>query len=213
VYGFLGPNGAGKTTTLRMLATLLKSSSGTATIAGHDIAQSPLQARRCLGIVNGGMHVPERLSGREVLELFGGLHGLDDDLLRERIGWVTELLRIDNAMMGKLTKDMSTGMQQKLVIARAVLHQPSVLLLDEATAGLDLFARRALLDVVLSYRQLPGRAVLYSTHIMAEAEEVCSHVGFLYQGRLLFDGTIDSARAQGDGQLERSFFRTIEGQS
>jgi sodium transport system ATP-binding protein len=210
VFGFLGPNGAGKTTTLRMLATLLSPTSGHATIAGLELSNA-VEVRRQLGIVNGGMHVPERLTGHEVLRFFGGLHGLTDGLLAERIDWVRELLHIDVAVMSKLTKDMSTGMQQKLVVARALLHQPKVLLLDEASAGLDLFARRALLDVVLTYRNRPDCAVVYSTHIMGEAEELCSHVGFLHQGQLLFVGTADEARQRGDGQLERAFFRTMAG--
>ncbi|WP_119276463.1 ATP-binding cassette domain-containing protein [Calidithermus roseus] len=208
VYGLLGPNGAGKTTTLRMLATLLTPSSGTATVAGYDIRKQPLEVRRNLGIVNGGMQVYERLTGREVLEFFAGFYGLEGRLFRERLAWVTELLEMEG-VLDKLVREMSSGMRQKVVIARAILHQPPVLLLDEATAGLDVFARRALLEFVKQYRAL-GKSLIYSTHVMSEAEEVCDRVGFLYEGKLVYEGPAGEAMAHGGGSLERSFIRRLE---
>lgn len=208
VYGLLGPNGAGKTTTLRMLATLLTPSGGSATLAGYDIRKQPLEVRRNLGIVNGGMQVYERLTGREVLEFFAGFYGVEGRLLRERLEWVANLLEMDG-VLDKLVREMSTGMRQKVVIARAILHQPPVLLLDEATAGLDVFARRSLLDFVKQYRAL-GKSLIYSTHVMSEAEEVCDRVGFLYRGRLVYEGTTREALELGGGSLERAFIRRLE---
>lgn len=211
VYGLLGPNGAGKTTTLRMLATLLRPSAGTAAVAGYDIRQQPLEVRRNLGIVNGGMQVYERLTGREVLQFFAGFYGIEGRRFRERLEWVSALLGMDR-VLDKLVREMSTGMRQKIVIARAILHQPPVLLLDEATAGLDVFARRALLDFVLQYRGL-GHALIYSTHVMSEAEEVCDRVGFMHGGKLVYEGSKAEALAQGQGSLERAFIRRLEGGS
>ncbi|RIH80707.1 ABC transporter ATP-binding protein NatA [Calidithermus terrae] len=208
VYGLLGPNGAGKTTTLRMLATLLAPSSGTATVAGHDIRKQPLEVRRNLGIVNGGMQVYERLTGREVLEFFAGFYGVEGRLFRERLEWVAGLLEMDG-VLDKLVREMSTGMRQKVVIARSILHQPPVLLLDEATAGLDVFARRSLLDFVKQYRSL-GKSLIYSTHVMSEAEEVCDRVGFLYGGKLVYEGPAGEAMSHGGGSLERAFIRRLE---
>lgn len=208
VYGLLGPNGAGKTTTLRMLATLLAPSSGTATVAGYDIRKQPLEVRRHLGIVNGGMQVYERLTGREVLEFFAGFYGVEGRLFRERLEWVASLLEMDG-VLDKPVREMSTGMRQKVVIARAILHQPPVLLLDEATAGLDVFARRSLLDFVKQYRAL-GQSLIYSTHVMSEAEEVCDRVGFLYGGRLVYEGPVSEAMSRGGGSLERAFIRRLE---
>ena len=196
VYALLGPNGAGKTTTLRMLATLVKPTAGTARVAGFDVGRESLAVRQRLGLVNGGMRVYERLTGREVLAFFAGFYGLEGHAFRKALD--------------KKVMEMSTGMQQKVVIARAILHRPPVLLLDEATAGLDVFARRALLDFVKAYRDL-GNTLVYSTHVMAEAEEVANRVGFLHQGRLVYEGTKAEALALGEGSLERAFIRMVKG--
>ncbi|MDX2004811.1 MAG: ATP-binding cassette domain-containing protein [Meiothermus sp.] len=209
VYGLLGPNGAGKTTTLRVLATLLRPTGGSARVAGFDTVKESLEVRRNLGIVNGGMKVYDKLTGREVLDFFGGFYDLWGTKLKERIAWAADLLKMENAVLDKQVKDMSTGMQQKVVIARAIVHQPQVLLLDEATAGLDVFARRALLDFVQEYRKL-GKTLIYSTHVMSEAEEVCDRVGFIHQGRLIYEGDRLEAMQSGGGNLERAFIRQIE---
>lgn len=208
VYGLLGPNGAGKTTTLRMLATLLRPSAGSASVAGRDIQQEPLEVRKSLGIVNGGMKVYERLTGREVLEFFAGFYGLQDSFFEERLAWAADLLKMDG-ILSKQVKEMSSGMQQKIVVARAILHQPPVLLLDEATAGLDVFARRSLLDFVKTYRSL-GKTIVYSTHVMSEAEDVCDRVGFLHSGKLVWEGPLSKAMECGSGSLERTFMRKLE---
>ncbi len=207
VYALLGPNGAGKTTTLRMLSTLVRPSAGRAQVAGFDVVREPLEVRRNLGLVNGGMRVYERLTGREVLEFFAGFYGLKGRAFREALDWVTALLEMEEAL-DKKVMEMSTGMRQKVVIARAILHRPKVLLLDEATAGLDVFARRALLEFVKVYRGL-GHTVIYSTHVMGEAEEVADRVGFLHQGRLVYEGSRDEALALGEGSLERAFVREV----
>lgn len=208
VYGLLGPNGAGKTTTLRMLATLLKPTGGSARVAGFDVVRQALEVRRNIGIVNGGMRVYDKLTGREVLDFFGGFYELWGPKLRERIEWASHLLQMEG-VLDKPVKDMSSGMQQKVVIARAILHQPQVLLLDEATAGLDVFARRALLEFVKQYREL-GKTLVYSTHVMSEAEEVCSRVGFIDKGLLVYEGALREALQLGSGNLERAFIRRLE---
>jgi sodium transport system ATP-binding protein len=208
VYGLLGPNGAGKTTTLRMLATLLKPTGGSARVAGFDVQTQSLEVRRNLGIVNGGMKVYEKLTGREVLDFFGNFYNLWGTKLKERIEWASHLLKMDS-VLDKQVRQMSTGMQQKVVIARAILHQPAVLLLDEATAGLDVMARRALLEFVKEYRSL-GKTLVYSTHVMSEAEEVCDRVGFIDKGAMVYEGMLDEAMTRGNGSLERAFIRTLE---
>ncbi|MCL6530732.1 MAG: ATP-binding cassette domain-containing protein [Meiothermus ruber] len=209
VYGLLGPNGAGKTTTLRMLATLLKPTGGSAKVAGFDVLRQPLEVRRNLGIVNGGMKVYDKLTGYEVLDFFGSFYDLWGPKLKERIAWAAELLHLEPSVLNKQVRQMSTGMQQKIVIARAILHQPQVLLLDEATAGLDVFARRALLDFVKQYAGL-GKTLVYSTHVMSEAEEVCDRVGFIDHGLLVFEGSLQEALELGSGNLERAFVRRLE---
>ena len=207
VYALLGPNGAGKTTALRMLATLVRPTAGRAEVAGFDVGKEPLEVRRRLGLVNGGMRVYDRLTGREVLAFFASFYGLEGQAFREALDWVVALLSMEETL-DKRVMEMSTGMQQKVVIARAILHRPPVLFLDEATAGLDVFARRALLDFVKGYRDL-GNAILYSTHVMSEAEELADRVGFLHQGRLIYEGSKEEALAMGEGSLERAFIREV----
>ena len=209
VYGLLGPNGAGKTTTLRILATLVRPDTGTARVAGHDVTAQPLAVRARLGIVNGGMGLYERLTGRETLAFFGRFYGLEGDRLEEGIAWVDEVLGIGDAL-DRRVGEMSSGMIQKVIVARAILHKPPVLLLDEATRGLDVFARRALLDFVDDYRR-QGKAIVYSTHVLPEAEEICDRVGFIYEGRLLFEGSLDEAKRRWNtASLERAFIRAAE---
>ncbi len=205
VYGLLGPNGAGKTTTLRMLATLLRPDGGSATVAGHDVAREPEAVRRAIGVVNGGMGLYDRLTGREVLGYFGRLYGLERATIKERIERLDALLDL-RGVLDKRTSAYSTGMKQKIVIARAVLHDPPVLFFDEATSGLDVMARRAVLDFCRSY---PGeqRAVVYSTHVMGEVEELCDRVGILFRGRMVADDTVAGLKADaGAPDLERAFF-------
>ncbi|RTH27573.1 ATP-binding cassette domain-containing protein [Thermus scotoductus] len=208
VYALLGPNGAGKTTTLRILSTLIRPTKGRAKVAGFDVAREPLEVRRRLGLVNGGMRVYDRLTGREVLRFFAGFYGLEGQAFQEALDWVADLLEMEETLERRVM-EMSTGMRQKVVIARAILHRPPVLLLDEATAGLDVFARRALLNFVKAYRQL-GNAIIYSTHVMSEAEEVADRVSFLHQGRLVYEGSKEEALALGEGSLEEAFVRRVK---
>ncbi|WP_038058676.1 ATP-binding cassette domain-containing protein [Thermus amyloliquefaciens] len=208
VYALLGPNGAGKTTTLRILSTLVRPTGGSAQVAGFDVVRDPLEVRRRLGLVNGGMRVYDRLTGREVLAFFAGFYGLEGRAFQEALDWVVGLLGMEETL-DRRVMEMSSGMRQKVVIARAILHRPPVLLLDEATAGLDVFARRALLDFVKAYRDL-GQTIVYSTHVMSEAEEVADRVGFLHKGRLVYQGSLTEARALGNGSLERAFVRVVK---
>lgn len=210
VFGLLGPNGAGKTTLLRIIATLLRPSSGTAQLAGHDVTRDPEAVRRVIGVVNGGMGLPARLTGREVLRSFAGLYGLGRAQADARIAELDAALDLGRALDAR-AGEYSTGMKQKVVIARAVIHDPQVLILDEAASGLDIFARRTLLDFVAAARQ-PGKLTLYSTHVMSEAEEVCDRVAIIHQGELVTVGPIPEILARtGERTLERAFFALVRG--
>lgn len=210
VFGLLGPNGAGKTTLLRILATLLAPTSGRVVVAGHDVGQNPEAVRRLVGVVNGGMGLPARLTGREVLRSFAGLYGLSRDATEARIAQLDAALDLGRTLDVR-AGEYSTGMKQKVVIARAVIHDPAVLILDEAASGLDIFARRTLLDFVQATRA-PGRLTLYSTHVMSEAEEVCDRVAIVHEGQLITEGSIASVLAQtGESNLERAFFALVRG--
>jgi sodium transport system ATP-binding protein len=208
VFGLLGPNGAGKTTTLRVLATLLSFDGGRATVAGHDVAREAEAVRRSIGVVNGGMGLYDRLSGREVLHYFGRLYGMGRAAIDGRIEELDALLDL-SGVLDKRTGAYSTGMKQKIVVARAVLHDPPVLFFDEATGGLDVMARRAVLDFCRNY---PGgeRAVVWSTHVMSEVEELCDRVAVLYRGKIVAEDTVAGLMASAEApDLEQAFFTLV----
>ena len=209
VYGLLGPNGAGKTTTLRILATLLRADAGRARVAGLDVATDAEAVRRTIGVVNGGMGLYDRLTGREVLHYFGRLYGMTGAQVDARVRELDDLLDLGSTL-DRRTGGFSTGMSQKVVIARAVLHDPPVIFFDEATSGLDVMARRAVLDFVKAYPSA-GRAVIWSTHVMSEVEELCDRAGIIYDGRLVAEGSMSELLAStGAPSLEQAFFRVVE---
>jgi sodium transport system ATP-binding protein len=209
VYGLLGPNGAGKTTTLRILATLLQPDTGTATVNGYDIKKDPERVRSSIGVVNGGMGLYDRLTGREILHYFGKFYGMKRHDIDRRIRELDGLLDLGETLT-RQTSGFSTGMKQKVVIARAVIHDPPIIFFDEATSGLDVMARRAVLNFV---RQYPSehRTVVYSTHVMSEVEELCDRVAIVYRGRLIAEDTPQGLMVQaGATNLEQTFFTLVE---
>ncbi len=208
VYGLLGPNGAGKTTTLRILATLLKPDSGGASVAGFDVREQPQQVRAAIGVVNGGMGLYDRLTGREILYYFGRLYDLTEETIERRITELDELLGLRDTLTRR-AGGFSTGMAQKIVIARAVLHDPPVIFFDEATSGLDVVARRAVIDFVRDYPSR-GRAVVYSTHVMSEVEELCDRASIIYRGRKIAEDSVQNLiEANGSNSIEEAFFRLV----
>jgi sodium transport system ATP-binding protein len=187
VVGLLGPNGAGKTTTLRMLAGLITPARGQALICGIDVAQRPLEARLGLGFLTASTGLYDRLTPRELLKTFGRLYGMRDEALAKR----TEALgrELDLAsFLDKRCGTLSSGQRQRVSIARAVVHEPAVYVLDEPTAALDPVASKAILDMVRDARSR-GRAVLFSTHRMEEAEFLCDRLLFIREGRVVARGT------------------------
>jgi sodium transport system ATP-binding protein len=209
IFGLLGPNGAGKTTTLRILATLLKADSGKASINGLEVKAQPEDIRNIIGVVNGGMGLYDRLTGREVLHYFGQLYSLSKSTIERRIKELDQLLQLGSTL-DKKCGDFSTGMKQKIVIARAVLHDPPVIFFDEATNGLDVMARRAVLDFVKNYPQ-GQRTVIYSTHIMNEVEELCQRVAIIYRGKLIaLDSVGNLLESTQSKTLEQAFFNLVE---
>jgi sodium transport system ATP-binding protein len=209
IFGLLGPNGAGKTTTLRILSTLLKADGGTATLNGLDVKTQSEDVRKTIGVVNGGMGLYDRLTGLEVLHYFGNLYGMSKNAVDNRVKELDTLLQL-GATLKRRCGDFSTGMKQKIIIARAVLHDPSIIFFDEATNGLDVMARRAVLDFVQSYAD-KERTVIYSTHIMNEVEELCDRAAVIYQGKLIAEATINGLLEQTQTKnLEQAFFSLVE---
>ena len=209
VFGLLGPNGAGKTTTLRILATLLRADTGSANVNAHDVKQDAEKVRAEIGVVNGGMGLYDRLTGLEVLRYFGRLYGMSKGQIAERVAVLDELLDLGPTLTRR-TGDFSTGMKQKIVIARAVLHDPPIIFFDEATSGLDVMARRTVLNFVKRYPS-EDRAVIYSTHVMSEVEELCDRVAIIYGGKLIAKGSVAELIAEAEAKsLEDAFFTLVE---
>jgi sodium transport system ATP-binding protein len=188
IYGLLGPNGAGKTTTLRVLATLLAPTSGTARVGGIDVAQDPLGVRRRIGFLSGTTGLYPRLTPRETLAYFGKLHGIEGADLERRIEALLDRFDMREYAEARC-EGLSTGQKQKVSIARAVLHDPPVLILDEPTTGLDVLASSAMIEFIDS-RRTAGTCVLFSTHVLSEAERLCDRIGVIFHGRLLAAGTL-----------------------
>jgi sodium transport system ATP-binding protein len=208
IYGLLGPNGAGKTTALRILSTVLRPTSGTATVNGFDVATQPEQVRRQIGFMSANTAVYDRMTAWEMVEYFGRLHGLAAEPLRERMETLFARLQM-NEIRDLLGSKMSTGMKQKVSIARALVHDPPVLIFDEATVGLDVLVARALLKTVAELRD-HGKCIIFSTHIMREAEKLCDRMAIIHRGAILAEGTLEELRVRHDEHdLEELFFQLI----
>lgn len=208
IFGLLGPNGAGKTTTLRILSTVLQPTSGTVTLNGLDVVTQSSQVRRQLGFMSANTAVYDRMTAWEMVEYFGRLHGLDEDLLRERMETIFKRLQMDE-IRDRLGSKMSTGMKQKVSVARSIVHDPPVVIFDEATAGLDVLAARALLEIVAELRD-QGKCVVFSTHIMREVEKLCDRVAIIHRGHVLAEGTLEELRQRHEEHdLEELFFQLI----
>lgn len=208
IYGLLGPNGAGKTTALRILSTVLKPSGGTALVNGFDVVTQPALVRHQIGFVSNNTAVYDRMTAWEMVEYFGRLYGLKPEQLRDRMERIFQQLQM-NEIREVLGAKMSTGMKQKVSIARAIVHDPPVLIFDEATAGLDVLVARALLNAVAELRD-HGKCVIFSTHIMREAERLCDRIAIMHRGQFLAEGTLDELRErQQEHELEELFFQLI----
>lgn len=209
VFGLLGPNGAGKTTTLRILSTMLKPSRGRALVAGHDVAADPTAARKAMGFLSAATGLYERSTARELLRFFGELFEMPRGTLEARIEELAGLLTMGeflDAPCGKL----SSGQRQKVSIARTILHDPQVIILDEPTANLDVLVAHDVLGFVESERER-GKTVLLSTHVMSEVDRLCERVAIIHHGRVLALGErAELAARAGSASIEPYFFEVVE---
>ena len=209
IYGLLGANGAGKTTTLRMLATILEPTEGTALVAGYDVVTQAEKVRANVGFLSTATALYGRLSAQEMVEYFGRLHGLDEAVLQRRIADTFRWLEMDEFRDRRCDK-LSTGMKQKVSIARTLVHDPPVMIFDEPTLGLDVMAARTIVNFIRECRQR-GKTVIFSTHVMREAEKLCDAIGIIHDGRLLVEGALAQLRERyGEGDLEEIFVRVVE---
>jgi sodium transport system ATP-binding protein len=209
IYGLLGPNGAGKTTTLRCLATILTPTGGSATIAGHDLITEAESVRRNIGFLSASTGLYGRLTPRETLRFFGSLYDLNGPVLEHRVEKVLEMFQITD-YADRPADRLSTGMRQRLGLARAVVHDPPVLILDEPTTGLDPIVSLAVERAVQSMAAA-GKCVLFSTHLLEQAEAICHRLGVIGKGRVLGEGTVAELMAATDTEnLRQAFFKLVE---
>src|SRR5579863_9313523 len=208
IYGLLGANGAGKTTTLRMLATILEPSAGTAIVCGHDVIDHPERVRANVGFLSTATALYPRLTAREVVQYFGRLNGLSDAVLKQRVDKIFDRLDM-NGFRDRRCDKLSTGMKQKTSIARTLVHDPAVMIFDEPTLGLDIMTARAITAFIRECRDL-GKTVIFSTHIMSEVEKLCDMVGIIQNGMLLAEGTLEQLRQRhGVNDMEEIFVKIV----
>ncbi len=208
IYGLLGANGAGKTTTLRMLATILEPTDGTALVCGHDIVEQPEKVRSCVGFLSTATALYPRLTAQEMVEYFGRLNGLDEPTLKKRVADIFNRLDM-NGFRDRRCDKLSTGMKQKTSIARTLVHDPPVMIFDEPTLGLDVMTARTITAFIRECRD-NGKTVIFSTHVMSEVEKLCDAIGIIHDGKLLTEGTLAELRAKyGEQDLEEVFVKVV----
>jgi sodium transport system ATP-binding protein len=208
IYGLLGANGAGKTTTLRMLATILEPSDGTAIICGYDVIDQPEKVRSNVGFLSTATALYPRLSSQEMVEYFGRLNGLGEPMLKKRIDEIFNRLDM-NGFRDRRCDKLSTGMKQKTSIARTLVHDPPVMIFDEPTNGLDIMTARTITAFIRECRDR-GKTVIFSTHIMSEVEKLCDVIGIIQSGKLLAEGTLAQLRADyAENDLEEIFVKVV----
>ncbi len=210
VYGLLGPNGAGKTTLLRILSTLLLPSGGTARVMGHDVEAAPEEVRQQIGVLTAGSGLYDRLSPRELLVYFLRLHGFSRKEAQERAAVAVERFSLQG-FADRHCGGLSTGQRQRVLLARAMAHDPQVLILDEPTSGLDVLAAGGIHELVAAARG-EDKAVLLSSHDMLEVELLCDRVSILSEGRIRAEGTMPELKARcGKDKLAEVFLFYLTG--
>jgi len=208
ITGLLGPNGAGKSTTLRMLYTAFKPDSGSALIDNYDVSKNPLIVRSSIGVLTHGAGIYERLSARENVRYFGELHGMSGKALDLRIDELSELLEMQD-FIERRAKGFSQGQKTKVALARALVHKPKNVLLDEPTNGLDVMATRGLREVI-SRLKSAGHCVLFSSHVMQEVAALCDEIVIIAHGKVAASGSPDQLRENtGESNLEDAFVKAI----
>jgi len=211
IFGLLGENGAGKTTTLRMLATMLLPTVGTAEICGFDLISDPEKVRSRIGILFGGeTGLYDRLTAAENIAYFAELNDMSRPEIKERVAYLTKIFGMEdyiNKRAGKLSK----GMKQKVAFARSIVHNPDIMLFDEPTSGLDVSAVRDVHDFILECKR-EGKTIVFSSHSMSEVERLCDRIGIIHRGVLVDTGTIEGFKQKyGDSSLEEIFIRLVGG--
>lgn len=208
VTGLLGPNGAGKTTTLRVLYTILKPDSGAAAVDGHDVQHDPIEVQRRIGVLPDNHGLYPRLTARENIRYYGRLHGLGGAALESKIDALIRILEMDD-FSDRRTEGFSNGQRMKVAIARALVHNPDNVLLDEPTNGLDVMSTRSMRSFIRRLRD-EGKCVLFSSHIMQEVSALCDHIVVINRGLVAASGSAETLKREtGRENLEDAFVAAI----
>lgn len=207
IFGLLGENGAGKTTTLRMLATMLRPTSGQAVLGGFDTVREPEKVRAHIGILFGGeTGLYDRLTAAENISYFGELNGMDKAGINERTRQLSDVFGMQEFLNRRASK-LSKGMKQKVAFARSVIHSPDIMLFDEPTSGLDVSAAREVQEFILNCKA-EGKTIIFSSHTMSEVDKLCDRIGIIHKGKLVETGAVESIKEKyGDEDLEEIFVR------
>jgi sodium transport system ATP-binding protein len=209
IFGLLGVNGAGKTTCLRILGTILQPTSGTASVGGFDVVGAPQSVRASIGFLSTATALYGRLTAQETVEYFGHLHGLAESVLRQRLESIFENLDM-NEFRHCRCDQLSSGMKQKVSIARTLVHDPPVMIFDEPTHGLDVLTARTVVGFIRDCRAR-GKTVIFSTHVMREAEKLCDTIAIIHGGRIMAEGTLaDLRKRTGEQDLDDVFVKLVE---
>lgn len=210
ILGLLGENGAGKTTTLRMIATMLKPTSGDAVIEGYSITKEPSQVRGEIGILFGGeVGLYDRLTARENMMYFARLNGMNDEEAKESIENLINMLQMQEFIDRRVGK-FSRGMKQKVAIARSIVHKPSVMLFDEPTIGLDVTASKIVQDFILSCKA-ENKSIIFSSHSMREVEKLCDRIIIIHKGKLIEEGTVEELKKKYNNEDMEDIFISLVG--
>lgn len=208
IFGLLGPNGAGKTTTLRILATMMLPTKGEVIINGFDVVKDANKVRRQIGFLSSETGLYDRFTPRETIKFFGRINGMEDKIIEKKMAEIFHNLDMEDFQEVRVHK-LSTGMKQKLSIARCIIHDPPILILDEPTLGLDIITARTVTGYVKRFRE-QGKCIIYSTHLMREAERLCDVIAIIHQGNLIAQGTLEELKKNSSSEdLEEIFFELI----
>jgi len=212
IFGLLGPNGAGKTTLLRMMSTIMSPTHGTIDINGFNVSTQPEDVKKSIGFLSGNTKLYKKLTPVETLRFFGSFYGIEKKVLEERI----ERILVSLDMMdfkNKVVEKLSTGQVQKTSIARCLIHDPDVYILDEPTLGLDILTSRSIIDFILKEKE-NGKTIIFSTHYMEEADALCDRIGLMHQGKLIEIGTLTDLKAKtGKSNIRDIFLYYIDSEA
>ncbi len=206
IYGFLGPNGSGKSTTLKILAGVLKPTSGRAEIEGIDVVSNPVEVKKIIGYVPETPTLYESLTPAELFSFIGGIRGIDEKILKERVNRFVEAFEIGK-YMNQFIGTLSFGTKQKISLIASFLHDPKVIIMDESMNGLDPKSARILRELLIKFRD-DGKSIIFSTHVLPLAEMICDRIGLIYEGKLIAEGTMDELREKAQEEnLEDIFLK------